>query len=299
MATNYLDLTTEANVLPTIVAAETLGALSSNMALVGLVNRDYSNDVAAYGQTVDVGVRGTLSANAKGEGADVTVQAPTTTKVSATLNKHYEVTFGEEDIAIMLARPDQIAGYAEDAAIVLLEQVESDLSALYSGFSQTITATTGLGEDDFREAQRQLNSAKVPLAGRWAVLHEDAFFEAQGIERIINRDYAESLGRVQANAYQGRAFGFDIFLDQNIATASSQAKNLFGHTNAMVLVTRPMRRTDLQTVQQVTMAENGVVLRVTRWYNANALAEQLTMDVLYGVAELRDNHCVVVSTTTI
>lgn len=299
MATDYLDLTTEANVLPTIVAAETLGALSSNMALLGLVNRDYSNEVASYGQIVDVGIRGALTAEDKGEGADVTVQAPTTTKKSVTLNKHKETTFGEEDIAIMLERPDQISGYAADAAIAILEQVEADIAALYSGFSQTIDATGGLGEDDFREAQRQLNAAKVPLLGRWAVLHEDAFYEAQGIERIVNRDYSESLGRVLANSYQGNAYGFNIFMDQNIAVATAVAKNLFGHANSIAMATRPMRRTDLATVNQVTLSEKGVVIRLTRWYNANALAEQMTLDVLYGVAELRDDHCVVVSTTEI
>lgn len=297
--TNYLDLTTEANVLPTIVAAETLGALSSNMALLGLVNRDYSREVASYGQTVDVGVRGALSVNDKAEGADVTIQVPATTKVSVSLNKHKEVTFGEEDIAIMLERPDQISGFAQDAALAILEQAEADIAALYSGFSQTIDATAGLGENHFRESQRQLNAAKVPLAGRWAALHEDAFYEAQGIERIVNRDYAESLGRVLADSYQGNAFGFNIFLDQNIAVATAQAKNLFGHPNAITLATRPMRRTDLATVNQVTLSEKGIVIRLTRWYNAQALAEQLTLDVLYGVAELRDNHAVVVSTTEI
>lgn len=295
--TDYLDLTTEAQVLPTIIAAETLGRLASNMALVGLVNRDFENEVANYGQSVKVGIRGALSVNDKAEGSNTTVQAPTSTAATVTLNKHKEVTFGAEDIAIMLERPDAMMGYAEDAAIAILEQMEADIAALYSGFSQTIDATAGLDEEDWRNASRLLTAAKVPLRGRWAVLHEDANYEAQGIERIVNRDYAESLGRIQANAYQGNAYGFNIFVDQNIAVATAQCKNLFGHPNAIALVSRPMRRTDLPTVQQVTMSEMGIGLRVTRWYDALALAERLTIDVLYGVAELRDNHAVVVSTT--
>ena len=123
--TDYLDLTTEANVLPTIVAAETLGALRSNMALTSLVSRDFDNELAIYGQTVNVGLRGTLTVNDKAEGSDVSVQAPTTTLKSVSLDKHKEITFGEEDIAIMLARPDAIAGYAADAAIAILQKIES------------------------------------------------------------------------------------------------------------------------------------------------------------------------------
>lgn len=294
--TDYLDLTTEAAVLPTVIAAQTLGALASNMALIPLVNRDYDNEVASYGQAVKVGIRGALSVNDKAEGSDTTVQAPTTTAVIVTLNKHKEVTYGEEDIAIMLARPDNIAGYAQDAAIALLEAIEGDIASLYSGFSQTLSAVSGLGESHFRETARMLNAAKVPQNGRFAVLHEDAASEAQAIERIINRDYAESLGRVQSANYLGRAYGFDIFLDQNIKVAGGQCKNLFGHRNSAVLATRPMRTTTSSGAVQVTMEENGIILRVTRGYDIKALAERITIDVLYGVAELRDNHAVVVST---
>ena len=60
-----------------------------------------------------------------------------------------------------------------------------------------------------------------------------------------------------------------------------------------------MRITQLNTVSQVSMNENGIGLRVTRWYNAQALAEQVTLDVLWGVGELRDTHAVVVRTTEI
>ncbi len=294
--TDYLDLTTEAQVLPTIIAAETLGALASNMALIPLVNRDYDTEVASYGQSVKIGVRGALSVNDKAEGSNTTLQAPTSTAVTVTLNKHKEVTFGEEDIAIMLARPDNIAGYAQDAAIALLEAVEGDIAGLYSGFSQTLSALAGLGEGHFRETARMLNAAKVPQQGRFAVLHEDAAAEAMAIERIINRDYAESLGKVQSANYLGRAYSFDIFMDQNIKVAGGACKNIFGHRNAAVLATRPMRTTTSSGATQVTMEENGVILRVTRGYDILALAERITIDLLYGVAELRDNHAVVVST---
>lgn len=297
--TDYLDVTTETNVIATKVAAETLGALSSNMALMGLVSRDYDSEFAGHGQTVQIGIRGSLSANAKSEGSDVTVQAPTTTKKDITLNKHYEVTFGAEDIAIMLEKPDQVPGYANDASIALLEQAETDLAALYSGFSQTVDATTGLGEDDFREARRQLSAAKAPLTGRFAVLHEDADYELLGIERAVNRDYAESLGSALAAAYTTRFAGFDVFVDQNITIATSEAKNWFGHPDCAVLATRPMRQTRAPNVSQVIMSENGMGVRVTYSYDAKALADKMTLDVLYGVGELRDNHCVIVSTTEI
>lgn len=298
--TDYLDVTTNAEVIPTIVAAETLGALASNMMLLGIVNRDYDNEVAEYGQSVKVGVRGALSVNDKSAGSDVTVQDPTATAVTVTLNKHKEVTFGEEDIAKMFTRPDLMSGYAQDAAIAILEQAEADIAALYSGLSQTIDATAGLAKANFREAQRLLNAAKVPVSNRWAVLHEDGYAEATDIDQLISADYQgpAAFQAVQAGML-GRLHGFNVVLDQNIATATSQAKNLFMHRNALVMVSRPMRQTQRRNVEQVVMSENGISVRVTLSYNANALAEQMTIDTLYGVAELRDNHGVVVSTTEV
>ena len=47
------------------------------------------------------------------------------------------------------------------------------------------------------------------------------------------------------------------------------------------------------------MDEGGIGIRVTMSYNANQLGVQTTIDVLYGVAELRDNHGVVVTTANV
>lgn len=293
--------TTELSVnIATIVAAEALGYLKGNTVLARLVNRDFENEVAAYGQTIDIPFSGGLSVNDKSANTVVTLQTPSATKKSLTLNKHKEVSFLIEDIARAFARADWLSVYAGDGMAKLAEQIDGDIAALYSGFSQTIDATTGLGEDDFRNARRLLNSAKAPLQGRVAVLHEDAEYEALGIERLVNRDYVEALGQAASDAMIGRFGGFDLFMDQQIKTAGSQAKNLFFQRNAIVFATRPLPPApDNAGVMQVVMAEDGVGLRVTMSYDPDYLGVKTTIDVLYGVAELRDDHGVVVSTTEI
>lgn len=288
--------------IPTIVAAEALGYLKANTVLAQLVNRDWSSEVANYGQTVNIPLRGALSANDKAENTAVTLQTPSLTAVSVTLNKHKEVSFLIEDLAEIFSRPDLLTGYVADAMDVLAEQIDGDIAALYSGLSQAIDATTGLAEDDFRGARRLLNAAKAPLSNRVAVLHEDAEYALLAIEKFVNRDYAELQGAPQGllNAYSGRFMGFDVFMDQQIPVATAVCKNLFFQRNAMALVTRPLPQAPAgMGVQQVTMAEDGVGLRATIGYNKDHLGLQVTIDVLYGVAEIRDNHGVVVSTTEI
>lgn len=293
--------TAAASAIPTIVAAKALGRLKSNLVLANIVNRDYDNEVAQFGQTINVQQRGSLSVNDKAADTVVSLQAPTTSSIAVTLNKHKEVSFAVEDVAIMMARPDLITGYAEDAAVAIAEQVEIDLAALYSGFSQTQSATSGLTETHFRECQRLLNAAKAPQVERYAVLHEDAYKEASDIEKLINRDYQGDMAMDAIKAgYLGMLSGFNVVLSQNIRVASSQCKNLFIQKNAAVLATRPMRRTvPGRGVEQVTMNMGGLGLRVTMSYDHDHLAEKMTIDLLYGVAELRDSHGVVVSTTEV
>lgn len=289
--------------LATIVAAEALGYLRANTVLARLVARDWDDTVASYGQTVAIPFTGGLVVNNKAANTVVTRQTPNDTKVSVTLNKHKEVTFLIEDIARALATPDFLNAYMQDGMSVLGEEVDGDLAALYSGFSQTIDASGAAGpldKSDFREARRLLNAAKAPQSGRVAVLHEDAESAFLNITEATNRDYTEALGQAKLDGSAGRFMGFDVYMDQKIAVATAVCKNLFFQRNALVLVTRPLAAVgNGMGVIQKSMSEDGVGIRVTLGYDKDHLGIQCTLDVLYGVAELRDNHGITVSTTEI
>ncbi len=285
---------------PTLIAAQALGYLKANTVLANLVNRDYENEVAQYGNVVKIPYGGTLSVNDKAADTVITLNAPNDSVYTLTLNKHKEVSFVIEDLAKAFARPDWFSVYAADAMAVMAEQIDGDIAALYSGFSQTIDATAGLSEANFRNARRLLNAAKAPLTQRYAVLGEDAEYELLGIEKVTNRDYAETLGQKTADSLTGRFAGFDIIMDQKIVTTGGQVKNMFFQRNAIVMANRPLpvAPAGMGVVQRV-MNENGIALRVTMSYSHDYLGAKFTLDTLYGVAELRDNHGVVVSTTDI
>lgn len=284
--------------IATIMAAEALGYLKANTVLARLVNRDWDDEIQTHGQTVTIPFTGSLTVYDKTENAATTKQTPTATSVNVTLNKHKHVTFIIEDFARALARADWVTAYARDAMAKIAEQIDSDIGALYSGLSQTIDATAGLAESHFRNARRLLNAAKSPNTQRYAVLHEDADYEALGIERIVNRDYAETLGKLAADSFTGKFMGFDLFMSQNVPTSGGQAKNLFFQRDALVLASRPLPPAPAGLgVGQSVMNEDGIGLRVTVSFDDDYLGLKVTIDVLYGVAELRDDHGVVVSTS--
>jgi len=289
--------------IATIVAAQALGYLKANTVLARLVNRDWENEVATFGQTIDIPFSGALSVNDKAANTVVTLQTPTATKKSLTLNKHKEVSFLIEDIAKAFARADWLTTYAGDGMARLAEQIDGDIAALYSGFSQSIDATGANGpldKADFREARRLLNAAKAPLSERYAVLHEDAESAFVNITEATNRDYTEALGGAKIEGASGYFMGFNVLMDQKIAVATGECKNLFFHKNAAVFATRPLPPAPANAgVIQTVLDEDGIGLRVTLSYNPDHLGVQVTIDVLYGVAELRDDHAVVVRTSEI
>ena len=283
--------------IATIVAAQALGYLKANTVFTRLVNRDWDNEVAQHGQAISIPYGGTLTANSKSAATAITLNQADDGKYQVTLNQHYEVSFILEDIAKALARPDWFSIYGAQAVAVLAEKVDATIAALYSGFSQTIDATAGLKATHFLNARRYLNAAKAPLNNRFAVLHEDAEYEALNIEKITNRDYYESLGRMAADSIAGRFGGFDILLNQQIVATGGQCKNMFFQRDAIVLATRPLPQAPAgMGVVQSVMDEDGLGLRVTMSYDHDYLGAKFTVDLLWGVAEMRDNHGVAVST---
>lgn len=288
--------------IATIVAADVLGYLKANTVAAQLVRRDYSNEVATRGQVVQIPVAGSLTVNDKAEGSKVTLQQPADDKVSITLNKHKEISFLIEDFAKTLATPDYLNVYTNQAVALLAEQIDSDLLGQYASLTGgTIDASGAAGPlatEDFIEARRLLNAAKMPLSNRFAVLGEDADAEYVANEEAVNMSYAATLGGAVLDAYSGRFAGFQTFLDQKVASSASLIKNIFMHKDALALVTRPLAGAPSNVpVLQKVMEEGGIVIRVTMSYNADYLGVQVTIDTLYGVGIPRPTAGVVVSTT--
>lgn len=298
-----ITVTEAANFIPEIWAASALGALKANTVMARLVNRNYENTIANAGDILHIPKRGALSVNAKAANTAVTLQTPSSDVANLTLSHHEEVSFLVEDVARAQANQDIIAGYITDAMVVLAEKIDGDLLALYSGFSTTpIDATSGSGgivAGTVTEARRLLNAAKVPQDGRYIVWHEDAEAELLDIEKFTSSDFGDP-GDAIREAIIGRKYGFSHFMDQQVVVATGECKNLAFHRDAIVLASRPLPAVPEQTgARSAVMEEDGIAIRVIWAYNPTYLGVQVTLDVLYGVAELRDNHAVVIRSTEV
>lgn len=292
-----------ANFIPEIWAASALGALKANTVMARLVNRNYENEVAQRGDIVHVPKRGTLSVNPKAADTAVTLQTPSSDVVNVTLNQHNEVSFLVEDVAKAQANQDIIMGYIEDGIIALAHEMDDDLLALYTSLAGTpIDGTSGSGgvqATTVTEARRLLNGNLVPLPNRNIVWHEDAEKELLDLEKFTSSDFGDD-GSAVREASIGRKYGFNHFMDQRVTVAGGECKNIAFHRDAFTLVTRPMPMVpNGYGAQSSVMEEDGFAIRVIHSYNPDHLGVQVTLDVLYGVAVLRDTHGFVIRSTEV
>lgn len=283
------------NGLATIIAQDSLATLRQRVQLARLISRDYAPEVASYGQSVKITKRGALSVNNKTGNSAVTLQTPSDSAVTVTLDKHKEVSFLIEDVAAALARPDYRMGYTSDAADRIAEAIESDLLALISGFSSSVgTASSDLSRTVITQAGQTLTTALAPQAGRFMIITPA---QEQALLDTDNFSFADRLGSTEAvvEGSLGRKFGFDMYVNTLLpaGVGSPAGKlNFAGHRDAMTLVMRDLAVNEAPGVAQAVVRDEelGLSMRVTMSYSPQYLGVQTTVDVLYGVAELRDEY---------
>jgi hypothetical protein len=298
---------TSANVASAIVklvAADALPALMGNLVLGNLVNRDYEPTLAHAGDTINVPIPPTLVANNIAEGGTVQTQNPSLGNGQIVLNTHAEATFQIPDVTKILAVPDLLKLYMQPAVVALAERIESDLLALYPQFSSNTAVGTGgsaLTEATVDAAETALFNAKVPASNpKYLVVSASAYSALRQIPRFSEYNTAGEAGlRAIVDGAVGKMKDFYIFRSQFVQTTGSSpvtTHNLAFAKNAIGLVVRRLPQPLPGTGAIAEYAELGNFgMRVTMSYQPNTLAQQFTVDVLYGTGVLRNNFAVQVN----
>jgi hypothetical protein len=287
-------VTSAANFIPEIWANLALEALRNRLVLANLVTRDTALGEFTQGDILHIPVPGTFTANNKVANTNVTLQVPTDSVIDVTLNKHKEVSFLIEDPVRAQQNQDVMGRYVRNAIVPLAEAIESDLFALYAGLSQSVgTSGTDITPAVFRSAILKMNQANVDTSQLYAILSaKDSM--ALLADTNLATYFANSNTKAITEAEVGRLYGSTIYssnLVPVVAGSPNSTKNLMVTPDFAVLAMRGLP-TDGggAPVDQRNYPdpESNLTFRMTTSYNANALGVQVTFDVLYGVAELRD-----------
>ena len=291
---------------PEIWAGETLRVLKDNFVLASLVHRDFEDDVAQAGDTVNTRRPAVFAAADKTVGTDYTASDATATNLAIVLDKHKYVNFILEDSELAKSFTDLIPEYIEPAAVALADAIEADLAALFSGFSNAVgTYGTNLAEATLLDARRKLQINQAPMDGQWRfVVHPDQEKQLLQIANLVQADATGDSGKALQEATLGRRFGMTFYMSQNTpkvvsgVSPSPQIRNCLFHRKAMALVTRRLPDPpEGLGVHAQTVVEGGIGIRALSGYDVRRGGISVTLEILYGVKELYDELGVVVKST--
>jgi hypothetical protein len=288
--------TSSAPFIPEIWANEALEILRNNIVLAPLVTPDSALATFTVGSKIHVPYPGTLVANDKAANTPVTKQVPTSTDTTVTLNKHKEATILIEDFARAQAQPVLMQAYIKAQIVAIAEQVENDLIALYSSFSGSLgTSGTDMSAATLRAIAKKFTDNKVEASNRNLLLStkDVAALRADSTLQSFFA-YNDSRDGAVSGSRLPDLYGIRLHESQLVpvvAGTPNSTKNLAFNPEAIVLASRTLPEAPAGTGAAqaiVTDPVSGLNLRSTMSYSADNLGVQVTIDVLYGVAKLRD-----------
>lgn len=292
MAVNGITSENLALAIVKLVADEALPVLEPNLRMAALVNRDYEATLAQRGDTVNIPITPSMVANSIAENGTVTPQQVTFGNVAVTLTQHKESTFIVGDVAKALANIDVLRSLMQPAMLAISTQVEQDLFSLAPLFtfnSPVGTANTPPTEATVDAIETAFFNAKVPENEERICACSSAFYSSiRQVERFSEQRMIGS-GDAILSGEVGRLKNVSFFRSQLINAVSNTTTNLAFTKSGISLVVRklPLAMPGQGVVQTYADYKN-LSLRVSMSYNPSALAQQFTVDILYGMAALRN-----------
>ena len=281
--------------VPDIWSDEVVAAYKKNLVMANNVTKMSFKGKKGDVLHIPVPTRG--AASAKTALAQVTLQAASETEKQVLINKHYEYSRLIEDIVETQALSSLRRFYTGDAGYALAKQVDTDLiqlgrSAKGGGgtntYSTSIIGSTGatytsgssnaadIADAGIRKAIQLLDDADVPMDGRVLVVPPVARNSMLGIERFVS-DSFKGTGSTLMTGQFGDIYGVKVFVSTNCDYAAGN-----GATDRVALMFHK---------DWAVFAEQMGVRSQTQ-YMQEFLSTLYTADMLYGIAELRDDACV-------
>lgn len=283
------DSTSLAVVLPTLWGEKVNDFYKSKLVLADFfINR--SDELADGGKAVYTPNITEMTAYAKSNATAVTLNKPTDTKITLTVDQWYECSFAIEDKEAAQVKKSYYVQekYAMNAGYTIAKKLEVALASLFSGLDASVGAsTTNLADSEIRAAIAALEANGVDTTS------ECAFFVSPGVfwKQIQNIDkfslaINSPVNDPTAKRPAATLYGIPVFISNNIQYVSGTTGrwNALAHKDALHFATSPLQEGG--SANQV-IGKYGVRMQTN--YIPEYLSTLSTADLLYGVIENRGN----------
>jgi len=294
-STSIVNVTAGANFIPELWSDDIIAAYKKALVMGQLVTK--INHVGKKGDTIHIPTPTRGVAAAKAADTAVTIQANNEGVTNVSINQHYEYSRLVEDIVSVQALDSLRRFYTDDAGYALALQIDTAIFAKMerlnggagedntweggfaggNGTTAFLDATTGNGTDiaaaGLRRSFQRLDDADVPFENRKFVIPPVARKDLMAITDYTSADFVS--GRPVVTGTIGNIYGADVIVSSNCpqffaddGSTSYRACLLF-HKDAIVFAEQMSIRSQTQ-------------------YKQEYLADLMTSDCIYGIAELRD-----------
>jgi N4-gp56 family major capsid protein len=300
-STSIVNVTNAANFIPELWSDDIIAAYKKALVMGNCVSK--INHVGKKGDTIHIPSPTRATASAKAADVAVTITANVEAKVDVAIDKHYQQSRLIEDIVSVQGLDSLRRFYTDDAGYALAKQIDDDIMAQFetlgggtavgadnwdgawiasTGATLFSDTTSGNGADvtaaGIARAMQRLDDADVPMDGRKIVIPPIAKKDLILLAAFISADFVS--GRPTVTGTIGNIYGADVIVSSNCPNfASDDFSTMYRgimvfHKDAIVFAEQMAIRSQVQ-------------------YKQEYLADLLTSDCLYGVAELRDDAGVV------
>lgn len=245
---------------------------------------DRSEELSDGGKVIYTPNLTEMSANAKVNGQAVTLNNPTETKVTLTVDTWPEVSFAIEDKEAAQVKHSYYLQekYAKNAGYTIAKELEKAIMALFASFSVSVGAsTTAIADSDIRSAIATLEAANVDTAMDTAFFLDSKVFwnQVQAIDKFslaINSPVNDPT----AKRPDGHLYGIPVFISNNIKFVSGTTGkyNALAEKDAIHFATA-----NLGSGGSMGAYAEGNGIRVQSNYIPEYLSTVTTADMVYGV----------------
>jgi hypothetical protein len=260
---------------------------------------DRSSEVANGGDALYTPTITEMSANSKAAGTAVTLNNPTETKITLSINQHYEVSYAIEDKEAAQVKHSYYVQkrYATNAGYTMAKKLEVALASLFSGFSNTVGASTSaLADSDIRSAIQKLEEANIDTSSDVAFFVSPGVFwsQIQALDKFA-LSVNSPVNDPTAKKPTALLYGIPVYVSTNIQYVSGTTGryNAIAHKDALHFATSPLG----QGGSMGSSVVGAYNVRVQSNYIPEYLSTVTTADLLYGVCENRNEAGVAIITS--
>ncbi|MBP6045263.1 hypothetical protein KA525_03895 [Candidatus Woesebacteria bacterium] len=252
---------------------------------------DRSDELSGGGDVLYTPNTTEFTAAVKSNATAVTLNAPSDTKQTLSVNNWYESSFAIEDReAAQVKRSYSIMErYSKNCGYAIAKVLDTAIATLFKSFSKAVgSSVNNLADSDIRNAIAYLEAANVDSEEAAFFFHPNTFWkQVQGIDKFslaINSPVNDPTSKKPMGMLYGRPVYVTTQIQSDTAPSGARA-NALAHPDAIHWATSPLGAGGSKANSMV----GSMGVRVQSNYIPEYLATVTTADILYGVVENRDD----------